>query len=239
MSSTQTTPPRKRAPRRAAPGLNFQKPVPAPPLRQVNGLDVVNIVRFESLPGKPMRMNLIKLEDGSQLFGCYDCPDVLDFTGSRGEVMAHRNALHGAMFGKRKPKVVPDPSSQMDVLDIVVESRGPDQPAPQTPYDMTVRELLAIMPSVAALGDLIDRTEAERDALLAELNAYRAHDRENKAKIEGFDALRDEVIELRVQMRQWGNYEAVKAEMYALRGWKRKIITKFKALGFQFDEEDK
>lgn len=203
------------------------------PIKQIGGIDVTEIKAIESLPGAPLRIAIATLADGSTVHACLDCPDPLDFTGTRGEVMSHRNAEHGARYGKRRPKSDPVDDELPDVLDAVLPPRADGNPAPDAIYEMTFGEVLALMPSIKALGDLIEKVETERDDLLTEVKELRVFERENKAKLMVYDDLREEVVGLRVQFRQWANYEVIKQEMYDLRAWKKAITKKLTAVGFQ------
>lgn len=237
--TSNTTTPIKRGPGRPRKNpLPIQRAVPVPPLRQVNGVTVVKMEPVAPLgPDKPTRIVKIFLADDTMLFGCRDCPDELDFTGGRGDVMAHRNAVHGARYGRKQPKIVHEQPTLPEALDVVLSPRR-DGTTRDSLYEMTMGEILTLMPSIKALGDLIESTERERDQLLTELNGYRAFEKSNRAKLDAFDELRDELVELRMQVRQWGNYETVKAEMYELKAWKKKMIARLKGLGFQLSEEE-
>lgn len=208
--------------------------------QQINGINVEEIKPVEGLPGIPLRIALVRLEDGTTVHACLDCQDPLDFVGTRGDVMAHRNAVHGARYGKKRPKVVEEPKQDdpADLLDAVLAPRGDGAPAPGAAYEMTLGEILALAPTLKALGDLVERAETEVDAVRDELRDLRQYQRDTVSKLAGYEATKDEVVGLRVQIRAWGNYEAIKAEMYQLRAWKRDMIKKLKAMGFQLTEEE-
>lgn len=207
--------------------------------RQINGIDVEEIKPVESIPGIPLRIALVRLADGSTVHACRDCPDPLDFVGTRGDVMSHRNAVHGARYGKKKPKIEePSQDDPGDLLDAVLAPRTEDEPAPGTVYEMTIGEILALAPTIKALGDLVEQAEARVDEVMDELRDLRQYQRDTVTKLAGYEAARDEVVGLRVQIRAWGNYEAIKAEMYQLRAWKKDMIKKLKAMGFQLTEEE-
>lgn len=235
--ASRTQPRALRTPRRnpAAKQITFSGPAApqGPPKRYVDGVEVLREVPVEHLPGKPFRISRLYLADETVTFGCRDCVH----TGTRGEIMAHRNASHGASIGRKRAKVVQEPLGGGALMDVIVPERA-DGPPPDAIYDMTMRELLAVFPSITALGDLIAKVEAERDELLSELNVRRANDRSNQHKIDTYDELRDEVTTLRQQMRSWGNYEQVKQEMYELKAWKKKMTTKLQSLGFVMTEEE-
>lgn len=196
------------------------------------GVAVVSEQPIEHLKGKPFRISRLFLANGEIAFACRDCA----FAGpSRGSIMAHRNREHGSRIGMKAAKAslpalrtAPDP---------IVPERE-DGKRPTAPMEMTLGEILSIAPSLAALGDLVEKVETERDALLKELNERQQHDRSNQHKIDVYESLRAEVVDLRMQIGKQGNYEQVKEEMYALRAWKRNMIKKLSGLGFQLNEED-
>lgn len=222
-------------------------PLPVPPNWYVNGVRVVGEAYVFNLPHVPLRgYTLLTLEDGTTLFRCRDCkPDV---TGSRGDLMAHRNKLHGARVGKRSSTRV-----QLNIMDELLpepinielppdEQELPDTIDPQAAFDMTIGELMALAPSIKAMGDLVDRLEAERDAAVEELNQRSAHDKENAHKINSYDQLREEITDLRLVLHKERykieNYDDVRKEVLALREWKKKITNKLRPLGFTLSEED-
>lgn len=174
------------------------------------------------LPNAPFRISRIFLANNETAYACRDCTATAN---SRGEIMIHRNEQHGARIGQKRP--------DKPVLDLVLPPRK-DGPAPSDPLDMTFRELLKLMPSIGALGDLVEQMERERDAAIRMLGEHRR----NQVKIDGYDEMLAELTGARIQLRQWANYEEIKAELYSLRAWKKKIIAKFSSLGFQLNEED-
>lgn len=196
------------------------------------GVAILNEVPIEHLPGKPFRISRLFLENDEVVFACRDCLEVAD---TRGQIMAHRNAEHGSRIGKHGARHLYEP--RKTAPDPIVPIRA-DGTRPTTPMEMTLGEFIAVAPSIAAMGDLIEKMEQERDAALAELNERTKHDRANQHKIDVYDSLRSEVVDLRLAVQRQGNYEQVKQEMYDLRAWKKKMITKLSALGFQLTEED-
>jgi hypothetical protein len=184
------------------------------------------------LPGAaPFKYSRLMLADGGSAFACRDCL----FTGdTRGDVMAHRNAEHGARYGKRRPKVVYEPDD--DITDLVLPPRA-DGPAPDALLEMTIGEHLAIAPTIKALGDLIDRLEQERDELAEQLKTARI-DKSTQHKIDVYESHRQEILELRGQLNRQANYEALRNEVLELRGWKRKITHQLSRIGFKLDEEE-
>jgi hypothetical protein len=234
---TPANPPLKRTPTRHRPGRAQTAEQTALVVGEdrpnsYNGVTVVSEEPIEHLKNKPFRISRLFLADGTIAFACRDC----QFCGpSRGSVMAHRNAEHGARVGIRTPKVslpglrgAPDP---------ILPERE-DGKRPTAPMEMTLGEILSIAPSLAALGDLVEKLESERDAAYKELAERQQHDRVNQHKIDVYESLRSEVVDLRLQVGKQGNYEHVKEEMYALRAWKRSIIKRLSAVGFQLTEED-
>jgi hypothetical protein len=202
--------------------------------RDHKGIPIVREELTSSLPnGAPFRISRLHLSDGTIAFACRDCLDTED---TRGAVMAHRNREHGATFGKKRPKV--EPLADKFVGDLVLPPRK-DGPAPSNPMEMTVAELMALLPSISAIGDLIDRMEQERDHAVNELIEREAHDRENKHKIAVYPSLQEEVVDLRGRLRGVGSFDEMKAELIELRRWKKEMIKRLSALGFTLSEEDK
>lgn len=201
---------------------------------QHNGVAVVQEILRSNLPNNaPMKISKLKLADGTMAAACRDCK----FTGDTITiVMQHRYKDHGAGYSKKFVRAH-FPADKF-VGDIVLPSRGPDKPMPTGAMDMTMAEILALLPSIHALGELIDKTEAQRDLLLAELNERSKHDRENQHKIAAYDSLTDEVVERRAAMRTTGSYEQMRAEVLELRKWKKDMIKKLGPLGFNFNDEE-
>jgi hypothetical protein len=200
-----------------------------------NGLQVVREELRSNLPsGAPFKISKLHLVDGTRAFACRDCK----FTGDAlVSVQHHRNEKHGAKFGKKTPKVQweQDP----DLGDLVLPPRG-DLPAPTNPMEMTLGEYLALAPSFAALADLVDRTERERDDLLDRLNKVQEQTKEAQHALAVYPALQAEVVELRVMVRNAGTYAELKSEVLALRAWKKKVTQRLEPLGFVLaDEESK
>jgi hypothetical protein len=193
-----------------------------------NGIPVVREELIMHLPKAPFKISRLHLADGSMAFSCRDCQHTGD---SRGEVMVHRYEAHGAALGKKPPKV--EYAKDTSAPDVVLPPRE-NGPLPSNPQNMTLGEFLALAPSIAALGDLVDRAETERDEALALLGNHRT----NQTKIDGYDEMQGELTAARIQLRQQANYEAIKAEMYELRKWKVAMIKKLSGLGFHLSEED-
>jgi hypothetical protein len=230
-----TTTTRQARPTKATPkpvSRSSDRGVPWP--AEIDGVTVEREELLHNLPGAAFRISKLHLADGSMVFACRDCYATGE---TRGSVMAHRNAEHGARYGQKRNNQAALPLLDM-APDPVLEPREDGQPAPSSPMEMTLGEILALAPSLAALGDLVDRLETERDAALAEIADHAQHSRENQHKIESYDSMRDELIDLRLRLRQQANYQAVKEEMYALRAWKTKMIKKLAGLGFSLQEED-
>ncbi len=231
-SSTNSTmrPSRTRTVRKQpAPAIAFSAAslvIPRP--THVGGVAVTGEEPVANLPGKPFRISKLFLADGSTAFACRDCPYTDD---SRGKIMTHRNAAHGARIGTKRP-------SKNDAPDPVLPPREDGTAVPHRPMDMTIGEIVAIAPSLMALGDLLDKLESERDEARRELKQLRVQVRENAQKAASFDTLQEEVIELRVHMANTANFEKIREEWNALKQWKRKMITRLKSLGFQLTEED-
>lgn len=200
-----------------------------PEKRMVNGLEVIeeHLIRLQP-KANPIKISKLELEDGSFVHACREC----DFTGSRGDCMAHRNRVHGARFGMRRKKE--------DVLDLLVPTKQESDVAPETPGEMTLAQIQAIMPSIKALGDLVDELERERDELAQRCAEYEKFERTNATKLLEYDELQAAVVELRIRDRQRGNYEEIKAELYELRAWKKKHMKQRAAAvaALKVDEEE-
>lgn len=191
-----------------------------------NGIMITSEEPIRHLPKAPMRVSRLYLADDTLAYACRDCLFTAD---TRGAILLHRNEEHGARNGMKSVKVsLPKPDG-----DLVLPPRGED-PAPSNPLQMTLGEFLALVPNIAALGDLLEAMERERDEALALVS----HQRTNQAKIDGFDRLQEELTVAKQQLRSWGNYEAIRDELYELRRWKRDVVKRFAALGFKLDEED-
>lgn len=226
--------------RRSAPRATFQEPlVAAPPTesdrpQDHKGIPVSHEELQSNLPnGAAFKVSRLHLADGTTAYACRDCLHTAD---TRADVQHHRNAVHGARFGKKTPRVI-FPADK-NVGDLVLPERQPGVAAPSDPMQMTIAELLALMPSIGAVGDLVDRAEHERDLAKIELEERRRHDRENAHKIAVYDSLQAQIVELRMLVKHTGSYEQMKTELLALRAWKKKIMSKLDAVGFKFIEED-
>lgn len=197
----------------------------------------VTVAREEltaNLPtGAPFRISRLHLTDGTTAFACRDCL----FTGdNRGEVAAHRNATHGTRYGKRAPKLVYEPDD--GPADLVLPPRPDGSSAPDNPLQMTVAELLALLPTISGCSDLIEKAEYERDLAQIELEERRRHDRENNHKIQVYESNQNQLVELRMKIKNAGSFDELKAEVVELRSWKKKMIAKLSALGFKLTEEE-
>lgn len=238
MHQQTAEPPRRRGrPPKTAAVVQFQTPLieKAEPDRPSahDGIPVVKEELISALPnGKaPFRFTRLHLANGTQAFGCRDCLATAD---TRGQILLHRNEAHGARNGKKPPRVVPQDRST--VLDLVLPPRG-DEPAPSDPMQMTVGEILSLLPTIGAMGDLIDRLEQERDDALKLANEHRI-DKSTQHKIDVYESHRQELVDLRLQVQKCANYEAIKQELYDLKAWKRRFTTRLKKVGFQLSEED-
>lgn len=197
-----------------------------------NGVAVVREELLSNLPsGSPFKVSKLHLIDGTVAHACRDCR----FTGDTvTEVRHHRNAEHGTKFGKRTPKVHWERDNALG--DLVLPMRG-DVPAPTNPMEMTLAEFLALAPSYAALGDLMDRLERERDAALDKLADLMSQNKEAQHALAVYPALQQEVVELRLLVRNAGAYEELKSEVLTLRAFKKKITAKLEQIGFGLVEE--
>lgn len=177
-----------------------------------NGIKVVREELLQNLPRAPFRITRLWLDDGNVAFACRDCL----FTGdSRGIVMAHRNETHGASFGlKRRIADIPPFRGTPDPIIAYGEGRTPSP----DPLDWTLKELLAVCPSITALGDLVEEAQRQRDTAVEDLADLKISTRDMRIKAEQYDKVRD--------------------ELNALRNWKRKMITRLEQMGFSPKEED-
>jgi hypothetical protein len=198
-----------------------------------NGVEVVKEHKLASLPnGAAFRISKLELADGTWAHACVDCL----FTGeTRGDIMAHRNAQHGARYGKKRPKI--EYVRDQGVLDLVLPPREDGTPAPLVPLDMTLREIITVAPSLLVLMDMLDAKERAVEQLTEQLGQATIS-RQDMHKITVYESHQTEIGELRATVARQGNYEEIKEELYALRSWKRKMITRLSQLGFHLSEED-
>lgn len=168
-----------------------------------NGVAIVSETRIGFF-----RQASLELADGSTAFACWDCTYTSD---SRGDVMTHRNAAHGTNFGR------PNRRKDGDFLDLILPDRSDGTRPGDSPRDWTIGEILAVMPTIRALGDHIEDLE-RRNAELEELSRQSRVSRADQHKIDV--------------------YETHQAEIGQLRAWKKKMIAKLESLGFRLSEED-
>ena len=201
--------------------------------RDHKGIPVDHEELISNLPtGAPFRISKLHLTNGEIAFACRDCLFTED---SRGLVMAHRNEKHGSRYGKKRPKLVIP--KDREIADPILPPRPDGNAAPSNPIEMTLGEFLSLAPSLAALGDLVDRLERERDAMEEELSKHRFN-KSDQHKIDVYDSLREEVITLRLNKAKMDEAETIRAENQELRTWKRKMIARLKGMGFQLTEEE-
>jgi len=216
-----------------------EKETPAAPAKgrptEHNGVRIVEEQpRLSPLNQSPMKISNLKLADGKKAFACRDC----EMTGDTlADVMHHRNEDHGSKYGKKHLKVQVKIPADPYLGDIVLPPRN-GNPAPADTMEMTMREVLSLMPSIAALGSLVEQLETDRDLLAAELERRRREDALNAPKLTSYDSLMAELVERRMTMKGAGSYDDLKAEVAELRAWKKAVIKRFGAIGFQFTEED-
>lgn len=131
-----------------------------PPLFERKEVDGVPVVRDEVLQsGLSARagrvvpihgIRVLTLEDKRQVFGCRDC----EVTGTRGEVVKHRNAEHDKQVGsKRGAGAAVDPASGL----------------PEDLAGMTLGEVFELAASMSRWGDLYETERARAESLAAEL----------------------------------------------------------------------
>lgn len=236
IASKPTRSPTRRAPAKSVPKAAFQAPLIEDDARPQDhkGVPIVSEQTTSNLPnGATFRISRLFLANGTNAYGCRDCK----FTGdTRADVQQHRNAEHGAKYGKKTPRVIFPPDK--NVPDLVLPARQDGVAAPTNPMQMTLGEILALMPSIAATSDLVDRMEVERDAAVSDLAERERHDRENAHKINVYESHVEELLDLRMKIRNVGSYEQAKAELLELRAWKKAMIKKLSALGFKLSEEE-
>jgi hypothetical protein len=135
--------------RKGAATKEVEPPTVVEPVRMVNGLKVVEDAEVPSPLGGGRAfsgMRKLSLEDGTQCFGCSAC----DFAGTRGEVMAHRIAVHNAGKGGPRKRTQYDAVVSVDLL------------------SMSIAELLEYGRQYQAMSDLVDVLIGQRDAQKAE-----------------------------------------------------------------------
>lgn len=224
---------RRRTNRRPPTASPFQAPLMTQPEQERptdhQGIPVVKEEALRSpLPGAgEFRISKLYLANDTVAYACRDC---LETANTRGEVMAHRNQEHGSRYGKKTPRVIP--VKDRDVLDVVLPPRPDGNPAPSTLMELTLGELLALAPSLKALGDLIEQLERERDEAAGERLS-----RADRHKIEIYESHQAEIVELRAVKARTANYEEIRQEVADLRAWKKKITAKLHSVGFHLEEE--
>jgi hypothetical protein len=198
----------------------------------------ISIVREELrsfLPnGAPTKISKLHLSDGTAAFACRDCLFTHDTIAG---IQHHRNDLHGTTYGHKAPRVIFEKDATKPVGDLVLPPRG-DRPAPTNPMEMTLAEFLALVPSYAALADLIDRLERERDSALEKVIEIRSETRDAQHALAVYPSLQEEVVDLRMKLKGVGSFDEMKAELLALRAWKKKMIQRLEPLGFALIDED-
>lgn len=202
--------------------------------RDHDGIPIEREELVGNLPsGAAFKISKLHLANQEIAWACRDCQFTADV---RRDVAQHRNEEHGARFGKKTPKVV-FPRDE-DLGDLVLPPRLDGMPAPSNPMEMTLAEVLSLMPSVAAISDLVDKAERERDAAVEELIERRKSDRINQPKIDVHDSLTAEIVDLRLMVKNFGSYDQMKQELTELRAWKKSMIKKLNTLGFTMTEEE-
>lgn len=202
---------------------------------EVDGVAVVREERLTNYQGSHFKISKLYLADGVTVWGCWDCLYVAE---SRGAVMSHRNADHGSRYGQKQPKVTFEtPDDDVQIEDVVLPPRENGSPAPNTIMEMTVGEFLALMPTISALGDTIERLEKENDELKEALAENRI-DRVTQHKIDVYETNRAEILDLRLMKQKHDECEDYREEVKELRAFRRKMITRMKQLGFRLSETE-
>ena len=234
-----TAPAKTRGTRRKAAAPAFQEPLPqiepGRP-RQHNGISVVR----EELLSSPLgvgkfRISRLHLSDGTSGYACRDCLFTAD---KRGEVQVHRNEKHGSNYGHRKSRVITAKDTGAVLGDLVLPPRPDGEPAPTDPMSMTLAEILALMPSISALADYVDKMERERDYWKDQFKSIQLENNRNAHAVAVHESLQEEVVDLRLKLKTTGSYEEMKAELLTLREFKKKTIARLKTLGFVMAEEE-
>lgn len=114
---------------------------------------------------------VLTLENGEQVYGCNDCPD---FTGTRGEVKAHRGAEHEVALGgsSRRRK---DPGADGEAVTL-----------PPGADTMTLKELLELAGHVSQWEVILANLASENEDLRAAVAAERAGRRTAERELDKF-----------------------------------------------------
>lgn len=168
------------------------------PPRTVAGLAVVKDEPVLSGLGQPLKFRLLTLADTSTIYGCGECPDSTDFTGTRSDVRTHRIEQHGLNAGgvRARPTIKPatkpitkptgragktSPAKVVKggVMAALAQTEPPlGAPAgesivepmdPATVDAMTIGELRRFAGQLARLGDLVETLRIENAELERDL----------------------------------------------------------------------
>lgn len=232
-----TIPTRTRATTRSAvPKVEPKQAVPPtqahPRPTHHNGVAVVSEERLGNLPnGIKFKVSRLYLANGEVAHACWECT----FTGdTRGDVMSHRNTEHGTQIGRRRvQRIFEDPH----LLDLVLPAREDGTQPGDNPLYWQIGEIIAVVPTIKALGDHMERLEDENAQLREEVGRTRVT-RTDQHKLDVYESNQQEIGELRARLKHMPNIEALRAEVYELRAWKKKMIKRLGTLGFQLSEED-
>lgn len=162
-----------------------------------------------------IKISKLYLADGSMAYACWDCTA----TGNgRGDIIVHRNRVHGTkMGGNRNARVALPKQTQEELFDVILPRRADGSAPPETATDWTLGEFLAIAPNLKALGDLIDRVERENNELREQLKQTRVN-RTDQHKIDVYESNQQEIGELRA--------------------WKKNVTKKLSTVGFVLSDEE-
>lgn len=221
---------------------------------EVDGVTVVREERMRNYQGSYFKISKLYLADGVMVWGCWECLYVAE---TRGHVMAHRNAEHGAQYGKkghRKARMLAlaEQAAEQAAAEETAEPETPEaeicepvtvvQPAetvafradrdtiPKTIMDMTIG-------GVRSLCDLVERLEKEIEDLKDKLDEVQI-DRTTQHKIDVYETNRAEIVELRQIKSQHDHCDDLRDEVKELRAFRRKMITRMAQLGFKLSEEE-
>lgn len=199
----------------------------------------IQVIREELRPSPlpqckaPLKISKLHLADGSLAFACRDCTETGD---TLADMMQHRNAVHGSKYGKRRPKITFP--ADADPMDMVLPRRAVDIPGPDELMEMTVAEMMSLLPSIGAIGAYVEQVERENADMRAELDERHQFFEANKTRLANYEAMEAELVDRRLTMKNTGSYEELKTEVVKLRAWREKMIKRFSAVGFVFTEEE-
>lgn len=153
-----------------------------------------------NLPNRAFRFVRVVLEgDAPDVFRCLECPaEHPTYKETRGKMLAHRIRFHG-----RKKQLTEEQLVEIEL--------------PEDVRDLTFGDMLAIAPTMAALGNYFDEKTDENERLFRENMELRRRLRDIEPKVMGAEATAAELKEARAQLRkvktQLSNMRAVFQEV--------------------------